>query len=837
MNVNKAVIMAGGFGTRLRPLTMEIPKPMVPLANVPMMEHIVHLLKRHGIHRMLSVLYFHPEVITSYFGDGIRWNIEMEYVLATADYGTAGSIKNAEAHLRDGRFLIISGDVLTDFDLTAAIQFHHERRALATIVLTRAANPLQYGIVITDQTGRICRFLEKPSWGEVFSDTINTGIYILEAAVLDLIPSGREFDFSKDLFPLMLEQGDALYGYIAEGYWRDIGNLSEYQQAHYDVLSGAVSLHIGGQRQDNVWLGTNCNIGNNVEFRGKVIVGDGTEIGDGVVLDNCVIGRHCRIGAASRIVRSVLWDNVSIGIGCSIEADVLASDVELGDRVTVLDNVFIAARCHIGNNAVLQPNIKLWPDKVVEPYAIVARSMIQEEKWSRELFTEARITGSSNIEMNPEFAARLGTAIGTALPVGSVVIASRDADTTSRMIKRALVAGLLSAGIAIEDMQMTAIPQTRLATKSRQAAAGLHVRRSFRNPTMTDIILIGSDGRDISGELAKKIERYFYGEDIRRVPYERVGQIRYPERQQETYIADYLRRLDTALIAQRHFRILIDYSFGLAVNIFPGILGSLGVTALALNSYLDPYHASLTASDQENRREISGIMRSLGYEIGFKIDPGAERIALVDDRGYWFSSMRLLTIVTKLFLESNRSHAPFAIAVPIEATSEVDMIAAEYGVTVIRTKNSHTAMMEATRNEKIRFVGGTRGGFIFPEYSVATDGLYTVAKILEMLAKTGFVLSELDNTLPKRYQARRSIACPWHKKGTVMRYAMEWSSNFYRELIDGVKVFLPSNRSVLILPSSGAGEVTIVAEADAADEAERVADEIAGYVEKWKNAD
>lgn len=829
--------MAGGFGTRLRPLTMDIPKPMVPVANAPMMEHIVQLLKRHGICRMLSVLYFQPEAITHYFGDGSRWDIEMEYVLATADYGTAGSIKNAEAYLRSGRFLIISGDVLTDFDLTAAMRFHHERSALVTIVLTRTANPLQYGIVITDEQGRICRFLEKPSWGEVFSDTINTGIYILEPSVLDLIPAGREFDFSKDLFPLMLERGEALYGYIAEGYWRDIGNLNEYQQAHYDVLSSVVSLHISGQRRGNVWLSTNCSIGKNVEFRGAVIVGEGTEIGDGVLLDNCVIGRHCRIGAASRIIRSVLWDNVSTGTGCSIEADVIASDVELGDQVTVSDNVFIAARCRIGSHAMLQPNIKLWPDKIVEPYAIVARSMIQEEKWTRELFTEARITGSSNVEMNPEFAARLGTAIGTALPIGSIVIASRDADTTSRMIKRALVAGLLSAGITVEDMQMTAIPQTRIATRSRQAAAGLHVRRSFRNPTMTDIILIGSDGRDISGELAKKIERYFHGEDIRRVSFERVGQIRYPERQQETYVTDYLRRLDTALIAQRRFRILIDYSFGLAANIFPGILGSLGVTALALNSYLDPYRASLTASDEENRREISGIMRSLGYEIGFKIDPGAERIALVDDRGYWFSSMRLLTIVTKLFLESNRSHAPFAIAVPVEATSEVDMIAAEYDVTVVRTKNSHSAMMDATRNENIRFVGGTRGGFIFPEYSVATDGLYSVAKVLEMLAKTGFVLSELDNTLPKRYQVRRSIACPWHKKGTVMRYAMEWSSKFDRELIDGVKVFLPSNRSVLILPASGAGEFTIVAEADSSDEAEHIADEIAAYVEQWKHAD
>ncbi|GIV53092.1 MAG: phosphoglucomutase [Candidatus Kapaibacterium sp.] len=831
--VEKAVIMAGGFGTRLRPLTMEIPKPMVPLAGKPMMEHIVRLLVRHGMRRMLAVLYFHPDAITSYFGDGSRWDVTMEYVRAAADYGTAGSIKNAEAYLRSGRFLIISGDVLTDFDLSAAIAFHREKNADATIVLTRTSNPLQYGIVITDSDGRIRRFLEKPSWGEVFSDTINTGIYILEPHVLDLIPPAREFDFSKDLFPMMLERGDALYGYIADGYWRDIGNLSEYQQAHYDVLAGNVRIEIPGARRGNVWIGDGSTIDPSVECRGTVIIGNGVQIARNAVLDSCVIGNDCQIGAGAVIARSVLWNKVHVGVASHIEGAVLASNVQLGERVAIEENVFIAEGCSIGEEAVLGPNIKLWPRKHVEPHSIVVRSMIHEEKWSRELFTDARITGASNVEMNPEFAARLGTAIGTALPIGATVVASRDPDPTSRMIKRALVAGLLSAGVSVEDLQMTPIPQTRLATRSRSVAAGFHVRRSFRNPTMTDIVIIGNDGRDLPTDLAKKIERYFFGEDIRRVPYERVGHLRYPERQNETYVADYLRALEVERIAQRRFRILIDYSFGMAVSIFPSILGRLGTTALALNSYIDPFRASTTAADEENRREISGIMRSLGYEIGFKIDPGAERIALVDERGYWFSSMRLLTIITKLFLESNREHLPFAIAVPVEATSEVDIIAAEYGAEVLRTKNSHTAMMEATRDERIRFVGGTRGGFIFPEYSVATDGLYTIGKVLEMLARTGFSLAELDSELPKRHQSRLSVRCPWDKKGTVMRHAIEWSSAYDRQLIDGVKVFLPDGRSVLLVPSREHAAFSIVAEADSPDDAEHLAEEVAALVAQW----
>ena len=237
----KAVIMAGGFGTRLRPLTYNIPKPMTPVLNRPMMEHIILLLKKHGITDIIALLYFQPHTIIDYFRDGKKWGVNLSYVSAEADYGTAGSVKNAVELLKD-RFIIISGDVLTDFDLEKLIHFHQEKRAEATIALCRQANPLQFGVVITDDNGKITRFLEKPSWGQVFSDTINTGIYILEPRALERIPLHEEFDFSKDLFPVMLHGSAPLYGYIAEGYWKDVGNLNEYLLANFDALTGEVRL-------------------------------------------------------------------------------------------------------------------------------------------------------------------------------------------------------------------------------------------------------------------------------------------------------------------------------------------------------------------------------------------------------------------------------------------------------------------------------------------------------------------------------------------------------------------------------------------------------------------
>lgn len=830
--MNKAVIMAGGFGTRLRPLTMTVPKPMAPLANVPMMEHIVNLLKQHNINDILSVLYFHPEAITNYFGDGSAFGVKMDYVMAAADYGTAGAVRNAAEHLKE-RFIIISGDVLTDFDISDAIRFHVENKAMATILLTRVSNPLAYGIVMRSEDGKINRFFEKPSWGEVFSDTINTGIYILEPEVLDLIPYQKEFDFSKDLYPLMLREGLPLYGYIANGYWRDIGNLNEYQIAHQDVLAGKVNIQIKGTKTGNITQGEGCTIASTAKLSGLVALGNNVSIGEYAEVSSAIIGNNVNIGAGTRISGSVIWDSVSIGDKCDITNDVICNNTSIGDEVTIAENVFIAEHCHIGEHAELLSNIKLWNNKTVEPYALLSRSLVQEEKWLRELFTDARITGISNIEMNPEFGAKLGASLGNALGVGVSVVASRDSDPTSRMMKRSIVAGLMSVGVNVVDLQTTPIPQTRQFARNGAMKAGFHVRKSVRNPDKTDIILFSSDGRDMLLDTTKKIERFFFGEDIKRVPHERVGSLSFPERQIESYLSGYMEKLNVDAITQKNYKILVDYSYGLASAIFPNILGRLQCQVLAMNSYVDAARAAVNTYDPANQDEVSSVMRSLSYQVGFKIDPGAERIALVDERGYWFSSMRLVTIVSKLFLETHKDKS-FKIAVPVEATKEIDIVAAEYGREVVRIKNSHAAMMEASRDPEIAFIGGTRGGFIFSDYMFAADGLYSIAKILEMLSSSGYVLAELDKTLPKRHQAKVAVPCPWESKGRVMRCAMEYSESKERQLVDGVKVF-EGNDSVLLLPDKERGEFLILAESDDAEQAKDIADRFTTLVTTWRN--
>ncbi len=830
--MKKAVIMAGGFGTRLRPLTMTIPKPMVPIANIPMMGHIVNLLKKHQITDIVSVLYFQPEVITSYFDNGSKFGIEMNYVLAQADYGTAGAVRNAKDLLNE-RFIIISGDVLTDFDITAALNFHIESKSKATILLTRVTEPLQYGIVMTDKEGRITRFLEKPSWGEVFSDTINTGIYILEPEVLDLIPYQQEFDFSKDLFPLMLSKKMPLYGYVTEGYWKDVGNLNEYQLGQQDVVKGKVHLTLKGLKKENVYLGNNTKIAPTAKLLGTVIVDDNSTIGEHAIITDSIIGKNVEIGMGAKLSGVTAWDNIRIGNFTEMNDDVVCNDTTIGNSVIIGENVYISVGCTIGNNARLSPNIKLWPLKNVEEGAFLSRSLVQEEKWLRELFTDARITGLSNIEINPEFAAKLGASIGMAFGKNGLILASRDPDKVSRITKRALTAGISSVGVNVNDLQVTSIPQTRQELRTGKYVGGLHIRRSPRDPDKTDIIIFSNDGRDIPISRTKTIERYFFGEDIRRVHYNDLGTIYYPERTNEIYLNRFLHSLNVELIAKRKFKILMDYSYGLASNIFPSILGSMNTEPISLHAFVDAGRYKPAANvEVEGEEEVARIMRSLRYDIGFVMEPGAEKISIIDERGVVFSNQRLLSIVTKLFLETHRHREPYKIAVSIVATDEIEQIAKEYNVEVIRIKDSHSAMMEATRDDTVLFVGGIWGGFIFREFLFAADGMFSVGQILEMLALTNLKISDLDSMLPRRFQHRIDTTCPWEAKGTVMRKAMEHSENLTRQLVEGVKIFKDDD-SVLILPDKELASFIVIAESNRHDAAESLTKKYSALVSHW----
>ncbi len=832
--------MAGGFGTRLRPLTMHVPKPMVPMMNRPMMEHIVGLLKQHGFADITALLFYNPEVIASYFGDGSHFGVRMNYVRAEADFGTAGSVRNATEELGlNERILVISGDVLTDFDLSAALKFHVERKARATIILTRVSNPLPFGVVMTNEQSEITRFVEKPTWGEVFSDTINTGIYILESEAYQLIPHKKDHDFSKDLFPALLQEPGALLGFIADGYWRDIGNLEEYQEAHLDALKGAIKLSFTSTGS-TLLSGAGRGTFEGAEFRGNNLVAEDAEIHTGAIITNSVIGPGVVIGAGSRIENSVLWRGTRVGRSASLSGVVACTEVDIGDRVTIAENVYIGDRSRVEDRAEIASNLKLWPGKHVEASARLTTSMIWEDRWSRSLFTNSRITGISNIEVTPEFSAKVGASLGAQVGMGQTVVISRDSDPGSRVISRAITSGLMSAGVNVSDMQETPIPLTRHHLRGGRQSAGLHVRKNPIDRKRSDLIFFAAGGYDLPANKAKAVERYFFGEDFPRAPYDKVGTIEFPAHTGEAYTKRFKNALDTALISNARFKIGVDYAYGITSTIFPNILGYLGAEVVSLNGYLEPSRLTRAREEFErSMRNLANVVSSLHYDIGFILDSGGERIGVVDELGEVYLNNELLTLITKLFLESERKRGRSIqrIAVPVSATSEIELLAKEYGVELTYTKNTHASMMEAASEEDNSYVGGTLGGFIFPEYFFAVDGMFSAAKILEMLAVVGLKLSEVASKLPKRVQIRKRVACSTDHLGTVMRHAMDHSRGMRPVLIDGIKFYPRKSEDtwVLILPEKDRPFCEVLVDAGEKKKAESTAKEYAELVEVWRS--
>src|SRR4051812_3274107 len=404
----KAVVMAGGEGTRLRPLTSNQPKPMVPIVGKPCMEHIVELLRKHGFDDIVVTLAFMPQAIRGYFGAGESHGVSIRYSVEESPMGTAGSVKLAEDAL-DEPFLVISGDALCDIDLEALVRFHEQKEALVTIGLKSVDNPLEFGIVVTDEDGRIERFLEKPTWGQVFSDTINTGIYVLDPAIFDHIEEGRAVDFSSEVFPALLRAEKPVYGCVGQGYWEDVGTLDAYLRAHKDVLDQKVELETPGFRiSPRVWGGGGAEVDPGTEIVGPAVIGPGCKLEAGInVGEYVVLGSNVRALQGCDLERSVVHDNVYLGQRASLRGAVGGRASNLRDNARCGEGVVLGDEVFVGANAVLGNDVKVYPFKTIEDGAIVNSSIVWESRGARSLFGRMGVSGLANVDVTPELAAKV----------------------------------------------------------------------------------------------------------------------------------------------------------------------------------------------------------------------------------------------------------------------------------------------------------------------------------------------------------------------------------------------------------------------------------------------
>ncbi|MBM3457391.1 MAG: NDP-sugar synthase, partial [Armatimonadetes bacterium] len=396
----RAVVMAGGEGSRLRPLTCNCPKPLVPVVNKPIMQHILELLRRHGVHEIVVTVHYLGEQIQAAFGDGSGLGLTLHYTHEETPLGTAGAVKLGQQWLQDEPFLIVSGDALTDMNLTALRQFHDQQQAVATLGLVRVSNPLEYGVVVTERDGRIRRFLEKPDWSEVFSDTVNTGIYCLNPEVFDLIPDGVPCDWSKDVFPQLLDAGRPMFGYVSEDYWCDVGSLPVYRQAQADALLKKVRVEMAGEhRGRGLWVASGAVVEEGARVDGPALIGEGARIKAGAVVEEfTVVGNHCRIEPDARVVNTVLWDGVFVGEQARANGAIVGRGTTVGRGAILGDEVVVGERCRIGSGSSLAALVKVWPDKHIESGAHVSSTLVWGTGASGALIRDGAVRGVPNVE-------------------------------------------------------------------------------------------------------------------------------------------------------------------------------------------------------------------------------------------------------------------------------------------------------------------------------------------------------------------------------------------------------------------------------------------------------
>ncbi|NLC76958.1 MAG: NTP transferase domain-containing protein [Clostridia bacterium] len=791
----KAIIMAGGEGARLRPLTCDRPKPLVPVANKPVMEYAIELLRLYGIKDIGVTLQYLPQAIVDYFGDGSSWDVNLHYFVEDSPLGTAGSVKNAEEFL-DEAFIVVSGDALTDFNLAQAIDCHQQRKAVATLVLTTVANPLEYGVVITGEQGRVVKFLEKPGWGEVFSDQVNTGIYVLEPDVLSLIPRGQMFDFSKDLFPELLARREALFATVLEGYWCDIGNLEQYWESHRAVLEGRVKVTPPAVYQgQGIWLGQGVEIHQTARLEGPILLGDYCRIGPGAEIGPyTVLGHNVQVKERAGIKRSVVWDGCYLGQNSQLRGAVLCQRVTVETGASVFEGAVVGDRSRIERDVTVKPEVKIWPHKRLGRGTVQYESLVWGSGSKKNLFGSLGIPGPLNREITPEVAAKLGAAYGSSVRANKKIGISYDGQQAIPMLKSAFLSGLLSTGVHGLDLGILPFPVLRYAVNALGLEGGVHIALDLEDANNVWFRFVNEQGIVFNRNQERKLENIFVREDFRRAGMEEMG-LTYPLSNVDEIYSNYvLDQIDRKRIRDWGFKVVVgtvpgDPLAGLLSRLFNrvGIEQVSGMTGYASGEQLSP-------------KGVSGVLEELAEAVvahrahlGAWLDPHGEKLILVDEKGQILDENLFQLLVASIVFQANPGAK---VAVPVTAPQAVEVLAEKFDGQVIRTKTRASQLMEILSEPGFRYQQGD-----YPQILLQFDAVLGLLKILDFMARGAFSLSALTGEIPRFYMEVQSTPCPWEAKGQVMRRLIEEHGNDVVELVDGIKIYQDQGWA-LVLPDA-----------------------------------
>ena len=771
-------------------------------------------------------------MVRNYFGDGEDFGMSLQYATEEIPLGTAGSVKNAEDALRDEPFLVISGDALTDIDLSDLIRFHKDNQALVTVALARVPDPLEFGIVIVDDDGRIQRFLEKPTWGQVFSDTVNTGIYVMQPEVLAKVPAGEVVDWSADVFPKLLEAGAPLYGWVADGYWEDVGSHESYLRAQADVLSGKVNAEIDGfEVSPGVWVAEGAEVDPEAILQGPLAVGDYAKIEAGAQLrEYTVVGNNVIVKEGAFLHRAVVHNNVYVGRGVTLRGCVVGKNTDVMGLSRIEEGAVVGDECVIEPDCYLSAGVKVYPFKTIEAGAVVNTSVIWESRGQRTLFGTRGVSGLVNVEITPELCVRLASAYASTLKKGAVVTTSRDSSRAARALKRAVHGALNASAINVVDLEAQPMPLARFETAPQRLQRGHRAADHAGRPAVDRHPVHGRRRRGPvpvgaaqarAGVLPAGVPARVPRRDRRAdLPAPSGGGLHPGAAQQRGHDRGLRRR------AAGGGRLRGRYDLA-------GVARPAGQDRrgrLTVNNRLDEASPTQSlASVRADLHRLGELVSSFGAAFGVRFDPVGERIALVDDKGSMVNDDRALLVVLDLIAAERRGGR---VALPVTTTRVAEDVCRYHGVEVEWTPTSLHGLYQAATAKDVIFAADGRGGFIVPSFSRSIDGIAAFAQLLGLVARTRLTLSQIKARIPEANLLKRSMPTPWAAKGMVMRTVVEAAGDREIDTTDGVRVIEPDRGWILVLPDPSEAVTHLWAEGADADTAQALLDEWAAVVER-----
>lgn len=757
-----AVIMAGGQGERLRPLTCTIPKPLALVGGQPILAHCLNHLKKHGVHRAAVTLGYLPGLIEDEFDAGEDYGVELTYFTESSPLGTAGGVKLCRDFLSE-TFVVLSGDGITNADLSAAYAFHRKNHALATLIVRRVSNPTEYGLVNADESGRIHSFLEKPDWKDVDCDLANTGIYILEPDVLSRIPDGERYDFARDLFPSLLKSGLPVYAFETEGYWCDVGNTEAYLNANRDVLleriagfpSGGSIRMPGAVVDERAYIENGVFIGSGAHIMKNAFIGEGSVIADG-----------CVVMEGASVKRSILYPGSIVRKNAQLRCCVVCPRAQIGENAGIFEQCVVGEKTVIGANTILGPGVKIWPGKHIGAGKKVQENIIWGER------TKEDFRGSALNVQTPSEALSAAAACAWKMNLRSALIA-REPGAVCANQARAFACGLIGEGVHVYEIQEGTLPLLKCAIRHAGLDAGFFITGDSVTPVeRTSLPVSPALKRLVSAALSRQDAPAAYHGDTYRT--ENAGR----------FDLVYLTHLETALKSPlRRFRA--------AVYAVTEVL-----LYLAENAFKRA-HYDVRAEWEEELMELEDD------EIGVYLSEDGGSVVF-SSPGHVLTEAENEMLIGWCLLKSGED----ALYAPPGATRALDQIAQKEDKPVQYFSDEYDFLSSLLSLSPF-------------QHAVRTDGLFCALFVFSILSDLNLSLEEALSAFPVVNQARSELPLPDECRASALsrfRKAIEGSYSMEHWFIAG------RGGCTWVTPSEDKPAISIVSEARDMETAQEITD-------------